>query len=144
MGGSIDMGAYEYTGAVLPVALFSAAPVAGAAPLAVTFSDESLGEITSWSWDFGDGQTSTVQNPQHSYAAAGNYTVSLTVTGGEGTDTEVKTGYIQVSLNPPVAVAGDDRAIAHQSCTLDGSQSLTRTGRSASTSGNWSTGPTRP
>jgi predicted outer membrane repeat protein len=124
MGGSIDMGAYEYTGAVLPVALFSAAPVAGTAPLAVTFSDESLGEITSWAWDFGDGQTSTVQNPQHTYAAAGNYTVSLTVTGGEGTDSEVKTGYIQVSLNPPVAVAGDDRAIAHQSCTLDGSQSI--------------------
>ena len=126
MGGRVDMGAYEYPGPVLPVALFSAAPVVGVVPLAVTFQDESLGVITSWSWDFGDGQTSSTQNPQHTYNAAGVYTVSLTVTGGEGTDSEVKTDYIQVSLKPlvpPVAAAGDDRVIAQQSFSLDGSQS---------------------
>ena len=40
-------------------------------------------EVISWSWDFGDGNTSTEQNPQHVYAAPGEYPVILTITGGE-------------------------------------------------------------
>lgn len=55
--------------------------------LDVDFSDlssDSDGSVVSWSWNFGDGNTSTQQNPNHSYASAGNYTVSLTVTDDQG------------------------------------------------------------
>lgn len=53
--------------------------------------------ITSWLWNFGDGNTSTQQNPSHTYTIAGTYTVSLTVGGTTGSDTETKTGYITVT-----------------------------------------------
>ena len=75
---------------------FSAAPLSGKGPLEVAFTDSSLGVITHWSWDFGDGSTSTEQNPVHTYTRPGNYTVSLTVTGSSGTDVETKTDYITV------------------------------------------------
>jgi PKD repeat protein len=55
--------------------------------LTATFTDTSTdsdGTIASWSWNFGDGATSTEQNPSHTYAAAGTYNVSLTITDNEG------------------------------------------------------------
>ncbi|NTW24685.1 MAG: PKD domain-containing protein, partial [Lentimicrobium sp.] len=52
--------------------------------------------ITSWSWDFGDGSTSTLQNPSHTFGSNGSYTISLTVSNGSAQDTETKTAYIQV------------------------------------------------
>lgn len=52
--------------------------------------------ITSWSWDFGDGQTSTLQNPSHTFANNGEFTVSLTVSDGMGTHTETKGNYVKV------------------------------------------------
>lgn len=62
-----------------------AAPVAGFSPtingLQANFQNNSSNS-TSWTWDFGDGQTSTAQNPAHDYAAGGSYTVILTATGG--------------------------------------------------------------
>jgi PKD repeat protein len=89
-----------------PVADFSATPTAGDAPLEVTFTDESTGAlISAWAWEFGDGGTSTLQNPAHQYTAAGSYTVSLTVTDIGGTDTETKTAYINVGTMPPPPVA---------------------------------------
>ncbi|MBS4062572.1 MAG: PKD domain-containing protein, partial [Bacteroidetes bacterium] len=53
--------------------------------------------VTSWLWNFGDGGTSTQQNPSHVYNAVGNYTVSLTVGDGVTQATETKIAYIQVS-----------------------------------------------
>ncbi len=53
--------------------------------------------VTSWLWNFGDGTTSTQQNPSHTYNTAGTYTVSLTVGNGTSTDTETKTAYIIVT-----------------------------------------------
>ena len=85
-----------------PSANFSATPMSGCAPLAVAFTDLSTGEITGWSWTFGDGGTSTAQNPAHTYTSVGNYTVSLTVTGPSGTDTETKANYIS-ALGAPTA-----------------------------------------
>ncbi len=85
-----------------PVADFSAAPTSGTAPLTVPFTDASTNEPTSWSWTFGDGGTSTEQNPEHIYASAGTYTVSLTATNAGGSDTETKTNYITVAAAPVV------------------------------------------
>jgi PKD repeat protein len=48
----------------------------------VQFTDQSTGNPTSWFWDFGDGFTTSLQNPSHTYAQPGNYTVSLTIGGG--------------------------------------------------------------
>jgi hypothetical protein len=79
------------------VAHFVANPTTGFPPLTVTFTDQSLGNVTSWSWDFGDGSTSTMQNPSHTYTDPGTYTVSLTVTGPDGLDIETKSDYIKVS-----------------------------------------------
>jgi PKD repeat protein len=82
----------------LPVASFTAAPASGDAPLTVNFTDQSTGTPTSWTWDLGDGTGATEQNVSHTYTSAGNYTVKLTVTNAGGSDTEVKTEYITVSL----------------------------------------------
>ena len=59
----------------VPTASFTAAPTSGTAPLTVQFTDTSTGGPTSWAWDFGDGSTSTAQNPGHVYASAGSYSV---------------------------------------------------------------------
>jgi Zn-dependent metalloprotease len=64
----------------------------------IQFTDKSSSSPTSWAWDFGDGGTSTVQNPSHTYAAAGTYTVKLTATNAFGKDDEVKTSYITINL----------------------------------------------
>jgi PKD repeat protein len=79
-----------------PVADFTGNPTTGDEPLTVQFTDLSTGSVTSWLWNFGDGGTSTQQNPPHTYNAAGDYTVSLTVTGPGGSDSETKTEYIHV------------------------------------------------
>lgn len=55
------------------------------------FTDNTAGTNTAWLWDFGDGNTSSQQNPTHSYANAGLYTVCLTVTNACGTDSSCQT-----------------------------------------------------
>jgi PKD repeat protein len=80
------------------VAEFSANPTAGYAPLAVQFTDLSLDAPTTWFWNFGDDQISTLQNPSHIYYQDGNYTVSLTATNASGSDTDTKQNYIQVNI----------------------------------------------
>ncbi len=79
-----------------PVADFTASPVSGSAPLQVTFTDGSTGTVTGRLWNFGDGNTSTVRNPVHTYSVIGAYTVSLTVTGPTGTGSVSKSEYINV------------------------------------------------
>jgi autotransporter-associated beta strand protein len=78
-----------------PVALFTASPIYGAAPLAVTFTDSSTGPPTgNRHWDFGDGALDTTEtNFVHNYAA-GTYAVSLTVTNSAGTSSLIRTNYI--------------------------------------------------
>lgn len=48
----------------------------------VAFQDKSIGDVTSWSWDFGDGSKSNERNPIHTYAKSGHYVVVLTVSDG--------------------------------------------------------------
>jgi len=84
-----------------PAAAFSATPTTGLRPLTVRFTDESTGPITDWLWEFGDGTTSSQQHPSHTYAAAGLYTVTLTVTGPGGQNSHTRPDYIVVEA--PVA-----------------------------------------
>jgi PKD repeat protein len=77
---------------------FTASPTTGDPPLTVQFTDQSTGEITDWAWDFGDGETSTEQSPSHTYNAVGEHTISLTITGPAGSDTETKVNYIEVGI----------------------------------------------
>ncbi len=88
--------------ALPPVAGFTVNATTGTAPASFSFTDASTGDITGRLWNFGDGATSTLQNPSHSYSAAGTYSVSLTVSGPGGSSTETKTGLI--SLSAPVIV----------------------------------------
>jgi YVTN family beta-propeller protein len=74
-----------------PVAVFSAFPTSGGAPLTVVFTDNSTGSPTSWHWDFGDGSDSTEQNPTHTYIEEGIYTVNLTVSNATGTGSKLAT-----------------------------------------------------
>ena len=85
-----------------PKAAFTFSPAKPKPGESVKFTDKSTdpdGRIASWSWDFGDGSTSTEQNPTHAYANAGSFTVKLTVTDDSGaTDTTAQT--ITVSEGP--------------------------------------------
>jgi hypothetical protein len=85
-----------------PVADFSGSPRTGVASscTTVTFTDLSTGTVTGWNWDFGDGGTSTLQNPTHDYCSAGSYTVVLTVINLGGVDSETKTAYIVIDPAP--------------------------------------------
>ncbi|HJH25491.1 MAG TPA: hypothetical protein C5S37_01685 [Methanophagales archaeon] len=87
---------------------FFASTRSGAPPLEVAFTDmsRSEGEIDSWLWDFGDGNTSSEVNPMHTYSSAGCYNVSLEVTAGDAKANETKTGYITVSSEQP-GICGD-------------------------------------
>ena len=81
----------------LPVAAFSASSTSGKAPLTVAFTDKSTGSPTKWRWSFGDGTTSTTQNPKHKYLVTGNYTVSLKTTNDAGSNTKTLRNYIKVT-----------------------------------------------
>ena len=84
-----------------PVANFVLSQSAGCVNDVICFSDTSLAgsaPVTNWSWDFGDGNTSSDQHPCHSYASAGNYTVVLVVTDQNGcTDNKMVTNAVRMS-----------------------------------------------
>lgn len=85
-----------------PTANFTAAPLAGCSPLIVNFQDLSTGGATAWNWNFGNGNTSTLQNPVATYFTPGTYTVTLTVTNAGGSNSLVRTNYITVYEPPTV------------------------------------------
>jgi subtilisin family serine protease len=70
-------------------AQFTASTYWGYPPLTIQFTDASVGNATAWFWDFGDGQTSTAQSPQHTYTAKGHFSVILTTTDLCGSDTTI-------------------------------------------------------
>jgi Zn-dependent metalloprotease len=91
-----------------PVADFTASLTTGGVPLTTTFTDQSQA-ASSWYWEFGDGGTSTEQNPTYTYNTQGIYTVTLTATNQFGSDVETKVDYITVTA--PVAPVADFTAI---------------------------------
>jgi len=85
-------------GGSTPVPAFTATPTFGDAPLTVDFTDQSTNSPTNWHWDFGDGNTSSEQNPSNIYNEVGRFTVALTVSNEYGTDSESKNGFVVVSV----------------------------------------------
>lgn len=75
---------------------FTATPLTGDVPLTVDFIDQTIGDVDSWLWDFGDGDTSTVQNPQHEYTQPGQFDVTLTVTEDGEESSRIRTDYVMV------------------------------------------------
>ncbi|MBL0105641.1 MAG: T9SS-dependent M36 family metallopeptidase [Bacteroidetes bacterium] len=73
----------------------------------VHFTDMSTDIPQSWAWDFGDGGSSTLQNPTHTYTTAGTFTVTLTVTNTIGNDVMVKSSYISIIIDAAPTVSGD-------------------------------------
>lgn len=70
----------------------------------VAFTDESTQTPTSWEWNFGDGNSSTDQNPTHTYASSGEYTVTLTVCNDLGCNTSTIENFISVQLENPFCI----------------------------------------
>jgi PKD repeat protein len=93
----------------IPRADFDADKTRGSAPMTVKFMDESIGEPTSWNWDFGDGATTIEKNPAHTYTSLGSYTVTLTVSNANGKDTTSKAGLIVTTLAPVANFKVDQR-----------------------------------
>mgnify|MGYP000168044227 CR=1 FL=1 len=80
-----------------PVAKFASSDTNVEIGVSIAFTDQSSNSPTSWLWDFGDGSTSTLQNPSHSFSDLGSYSISLKATNEHGTHTETKNDYITVN-----------------------------------------------
>lgn len=93
-----------FMSAAAPVAAFNASSSSVCENESITFTDQSTNTPTSWAWDFGDSQTSTDQNPVHSYAAAGNYTVTLTATNAGGNNSTTTSITVNPTLVPSVII----------------------------------------
>jgi gliding motility-associated-like protein len=90
----------------LPKVSFTADSMSGCSPLCVTFKDLTTitsGGLKSWSWNFGDSNTSTSENPHHCYPNSGSYTVSLTVTSDSGCNSILTVPKMITVYSHPVA-----------------------------------------
>lgn len=94
---------YIHVGSV-PSAQFVAEPREGNAPLDVQFTDLSAGNPILWEWNFGDGATSTLKNPAHTYTQSGTYSVALTATNNFGANTRIQSDFIAVTTAPNVDI----------------------------------------
>ena len=125
--GSFDL---DTTGPLPPVASFSHS----ANGLTVDFTDTSSHGPTSWAWDFGDGNNSSAQNPQHTFAGTGSYTVCLTATNAGGSDQACQ----NVSVTAPVPVPTSDFTFVVNNLTVDFTDASTQ----SPTSWAWDFGDT--
>lgn len=81
---------------------FSVSRKTGCSPLVVNFTDQSSGNPTSWEWKFGNGNSSTSQNPSTIYSNSGFKTITLIVSDGTNADTVIKQNHIEVFATPDV------------------------------------------
>ncbi|HEY2726331.1 MAG TPA: PKD domain-containing protein, partial [Parafilimonas sp.] len=103
---------------------FSVSSTKGCTPFTVQFKDNSTGSPISWFWDFGDGQTSSLQTPTITYATSGSFSVRLIVKTATEQDYEEKDNYIIASATPDVnfsVIAGDSGCVNLQSSFQDNS-----------------------
>ena len=103
--GSSTGSAPVVTPVVAPAAAFAYAPATSVAGQSLQFSDASTGNPTSWSWSFGDGGSSSAQNPTHAYSVAGNYTVSLIASNAGGSTTLQRVLSVQAVTTGGASVA---------------------------------------
>jgi len=102
--------------AIKPVANFVASATSSCTGV-IQFTDSSANLPTSWYWAFGDGGTSTLQNPSHTYSSNNSYTVMLVVTNAYGTDTLTLSNFITVNL-PPSPVTTSATVCSGNAATL--------------------------
>jgi uncharacterized protein (TIGR02145 family) len=121
-----------------PVAAFTASSTITNAGQNVQFTDQSLNNPTVWSWNFGDGGTSTARNPSHTYITAGTYTITLTATNSFGSDALTKSNYIVVNPSGSAPIA----AFTASSTIIAQYQNVQFTDQSTNspTSWNWNFG----
>ncbi|WP_024285418.1 PKD domain-containing protein [Cellulomonas sp. KRMCY2] len=128
---------------LVPTASFTAATTYLDASVDGSASSDPDGTIASYAWDFGDGATGTGQTATHTYATAGTYTVSLTVTDDDGA-TGTTTGQV-VTVDPPVnqvPVAAFTSSVASLAVSVDGSASSDPDGTIASYAWDFGDGAT--
>lgn len=108
-----------------PVANFTSNGPTGCDGL-VNFTDLT-GSASSWSWNFGDGNTSTDQNPSHQYLSSGTYTVTLNVSNCINSDTEIKPSYLNITVAAPPTTTNDTASACTGAVSLNLSASGTGT-----------------
>ena len=81
---------------------FKANPTSTLVGTDIQFTDQSVNSPKAWQWDFGDGSTSNVQNPSHTYNSSGTFTVALTVSYSYGDNTRTKNNYITILSTIPI------------------------------------------
>jgi PKD repeat protein len=112
-------------GGVPPTADFTFSPEKPAVDAATQFTDASSdpdGTIAAWEWDFGDGATSTAQNPTHTYTSTGSYTVKLIVTDDDGISRDA-TKTVTVA-SPPQAFFSPEQGDGQNVALLEGGASV--------------------
>lgn len=132
-GGNMEV--EDYTVRVIeniqpPVANFTASVTCGEAPLSVSFTDISSNNPDSWEWDFGNGQTSSQQNPTITYTTPGTYTVGLIAGNEGGTNTEEKVALVTVVSPVNLSAPSGTEACTGEGITLvaSGADSYSWTG----------------
>jgi uncharacterized protein (TIGR02145 family) len=117
---------------------FDADPKSGYLPLDVQFTDRSVGDRNSWSWDFGDGGTSSEKDPLYTYNNQGIYSVTLTVSDNFSTDSKTKTNFITVNASGVAPEA--DFSADKTSITVGGTVNFTDLSINNPTSWSWNFG----
>jgi PKD repeat protein/pimeloyl-ACP methyl ester carboxylesterase len=106
---------------------FVGTPLSGEVPLNVQFTDSSTGSPDTWNWSFGDGNFSEIQNPTYTYTSIGYYTVSLNATNTAGSNTTIKTNYINATA-PAIQPSPTIGSISPGSGYLNSTINFTLTG----------------
>ena len=109
-----------------PTSAFTFTPTAPTIGQTVAFTDSSTGSPTAWLWTFGDGTTSTLQNPSHSYASAGTYTVALQATNATGSNSSSQNVTIgQNTYSISGTITSNSAALSGVTVTLTGGSTAT-------------------
>lgn len=102
-GNNLYIDNINITNVAPPVAAFTANTTSVCVGESITFTDQTTNNPSSWNWNFSGAATnSSTQNPTVTFNTAGTYTISLSTTNTDGTDSEIKTNYITVSPNPTI------------------------------------------
>jgi formylglycine-generating enzyme required for sulfatase activity len=105
-----------------PVADFSWGPLSPLCGQPVLFADGSTGNPTSWSWDFGDGASSSERNPVHAYVRPGTFTVTLTASNDDGTSVSSHELIVDGGSPPAPEAAGEETWIVPGAAHLAGAE----------------------